>query len=357
VVLEALANDTTRIKVPSAETNRFADFHIHTSFKHFYRDFSTIEDLWIHRNDIPYLRRKYGRHNWRPFVADRAARDAGAVSNVKNYNQSDFAMLVATPGSILCTSLYPYEKQFALKGGKRRISNVFVSGIPMPRLREIGSAKSWPMKEFEAEYAFLQAQEPTDSTTGVTIELARDRADLLRILSNPKASAQILTIEGGQVLYGTYAGDKERVRLATSDETTLKELMANVEKLRTLPHKVFFITPSHFTDNRIAGFAKTIDRPGKLRKYLERLSKSTLVRKSFFTKFGEGIHGAIDIGSYESVDCPQWDMKNVALPYTREQRDEGLPEWWRKGVGEQIIRALQKGQCEQQTDPYRCEAF
>lgn len=337
-----------------ARDSAFADFHIHTGFKHINHDFITTEDIYIHRSDIAYLRGRYGRMNWQPFVNDATARNAGAVSTVKNYNQADFASLVNTPGSIFCTSLYPYEKQFALTKLNRKISNKKVTGISTARLEVIGSDNSNPMQEFLAEYAFLQAQETIDPIGNIfSIELARDGADLSRILSKKNASAQVISIEGGQVLYGSYAGARARVKEVTCDANCQREIFDNIRLLRNLPHKVLFITLAHFTDNRVSGFAKTLDRPG-VRRWLKLLSKSSGFRAKFFTKFGEGIHGDFDYGRFDKCNCKGLLIDNVKHPYTVNVNKVPMPYTFqsagykntppadRQGMGREIIEALLK---------------
>jgi len=297
--------------------NAFCDFHIHTSFKHYYRDIKSVDDIMSHRFDTAYLKQTYGTLNWQQFAKKKSARDSGNVSTCKNYDQSNFYNLRNASGSILCTSLYPYEKQFATNWLKRFISNRFVSGIPRKRLKEIGSDASYPLKEFLAEYTFLSMQNVQDPPAfGVKIELAKNGADLRRILSDEKAIAQVISIEGGQVLYGPIAGKRANVRKAYVEDSAYREILSNIDTLRMLPHKVFFITPSHFTDNAIAGFCKTIDRPGLIRWLLKRISTSGAVRKSFFTKFGEGIHGELDLGRYDRQDCDEFNVRNVRMPYT-----------------------------------------
>lgn len=319
----------------------YADFHIHTSFKHYYRDIKSVNDIMDHCHDIAYLKKNYGSLNWQHFAAKQADKDSGVVSTIINYDQSNFNNLLLTPGSVLCTSLYPYEKQFAVKSIKRKISHYVVSGIPKPRLKEIGSKKSYPLKEFLAEYTFLSVQDVNDpGGSGIKIELAKDNADLRRILADKNAIAQVISIEGGQVLYGPLAGKKKNVRKAKMDQNVEDEILASVETLRQLPHKVFFLTPSHFTDNAISGFCKTIDRAGTTRKWLTRLSKSTWIRKSFFTKFGEGIHGELDFGTYKTETCKDIEIigkkykATPKMPYTTKSQTSSL--------GEKVFRSLLK---------------
>lgn len=320
----------------TAKTSKvaFADLHIHTTFKHYYGDLSPeqIEDIYQHRRSIPYLRAHYGRVNWDPKVPKPADRAAGTTSFVGNYNQGDFTNLTYTPGSVLCASLYPYEKQFAVNKLYRDISSKLVSHIPLNRLEQMGQEASTPWENFLTEYAFLQAQETKAPTGGFQIQMARNKQDLLRILQDGSSSVQVLTIEGGQVLYGPLNAANDVVRQAFTTPEQLGEMLAHVDTLRKLPHKVFFITPSHFTDNRIAGFSKTIDRDGLSHLALKTLSNSISFREGFFTKFGEGIHGELDMSDYLTCDCPDLWMYDVSLPYTANSET--------KGYGEKILTAL-----------------
>lgn len=312
----------------------FSDMHIHTTFKHYYGNLSPLEikDIYKHRKDIAYLRNKYGKKNWDRTLNNPEDRESGAISTVVNYNQSDFANLAATPGSIFCASLYPYEKQFAVSKLNRIISSKLVSRIPLLRLEQMGEEASTPWTNFMTEYAYLQAQETKDPSSNFQIQTAHDKKDLLRIMKDGTSSAQVLTIEGGHVLYGPLNAANSLVRQVTTSPEQLKEMLANVDTLRRLPHKVFFITPAHFTDNRIAGFSKTLDRDGPLHLILNSLSGSVSFREGFFTKFGEGIHGELDMGDFLDCNCPDLWMYSVPLPFTNDSTVHGS--------GEKILTAL-----------------
>ncbi len=310
----------------------FTDFHIHTSFKNYYREINSAEEIL--KLDASTIAQRYGLLNWQPFAGNIKKRANAKPSKINDYDQASFAALGNTQGSLLCTSLYPYEKQFTISFFKRLVSHLLVTGVSMKRLKTLSRYESYPFREFMAEYKLLAAQQ--ESYHGQKVIFARDQKDLQNL--NNGATVQILTVEGADVLYGPHAADKKQVRLGSSDLTSRIEIDQNIESLRTLPHKVFFLTPGHFTDNKATGFCKTIDRPGISRRILAILSQFPGIRASFFTKFGEGIHGELDYGKFDRASC---NGQTVGLPYTRQSPQAANQDPMRnEGYGKEIYRKL-----------------
>lgn len=88
----------------------FADFHIHTSFKNYYRYVKDPDSTISYANDPEYLQKRYGSTNWIPFAPKRGAKRKGVESNMANYDQGDYATLAGLGGSVLCMSITPPEK-------------------------------------------------------------------------------------------------------------------------------------------------------------------------------------------------------------------------------------------------------
>ncbi len=326
------------LKGAAQNTTAFSDFHIHITFKHYYRDIDRSSSILKDTLNLPLLYQKYHSLNGTLFHDDFNALHAGKVSHCANYNQSDHYELRNTPGSVLCTSLYPYEKQFSKSDKKRRISHTFVSKMSMERLNALGEESSTCIKEFLAEYYFMLSQDSIlQSERFSKLILAKNNEDLKRINKEGNTAA-VLSIEGGHVLYGdSLSSDKYSVGYEVNTQQRA-EVIDNINILKNLRHRVFFITLSHFTDNRFSGFCKTIDRPGFSRWGLKFLSKFVNFRKSFFTKFGDGIHGDIDVpdgrrSDYQEKHCDYDDgTADVGLPYTDSS--------YSSNIGDTVIREL-----------------
>jgi hypothetical protein len=169
----------------------------------------------------------------------------------------------------------------------------------LKRLKYYSTNEHTPMKDFLAEYYYSQLQ---DSMQYVNIALpeklynkrkdlpifseqhrfyneiilVKDSTELSRILEHNETMANkndsnkkiitpvIMTIEGGQVLYGPISGRGDHIGEPNKDgkDSALirKELLDNVFRLKNLPHRLFFITIAHFTQNHVVGYAKTLDR-------------------------------------------------------------------------------------------------
>ena len=272
----------------------FSDFHIHLTFKHYYHDIKQPgEILSLSQAQIKEI---YGKYNWKPFGENSKARRKGKESNCKNYNQSDFSTLGDVNGSVLCNSFYPFEKVMTVRSVDRLVNHLFVSMLPTSRLKQTAANNSSPYEEFLAEYNFAKNQQETEK--GQTIKFAKNSEELRANIAD-NVTTYVMVVEGGQVLQGRYVSNDSLVRKWQCDGKCQEELLHNVKNIKNLDHRLFFIGTSHFAWNRISGQAKTLDKPGFRRRAISILARSTNLRKSMFLKWGEGIHGEIDAGTFQ----------------------------------------------------------
>ncbi|MBD1396839.1 hypothetical protein H9Q13_06655 [Pontibacter sp. JH31] len=334
----------------------FSDLHIHPTYKHYNRP-KTAEDMKLilagsdttggklrftpellaHFQSATPQQKAMSADNWESYLLSRKPRQRkalqrGLTSDLRNYDQASYAELKYTPGSILCNSFYPFEKQYALSFIKRLINGKLVSKMGMRRLRYYSTPAHAPLHDFLAEYYFSQLQDsvrpvhvtfPTalyqkdGETVGhgepqqyySQVKLVRDNGELRAALahnaqldsSDPDRviiSPMLMTIEGAQVLYGPLSGRKGYIGKPQNDnehgqeKEIREELLSNVSLLKNLPHRLFFITLGHFAQNHVVGFAKTIDRDPE--SYQHRLpallSKIPTVRNSIVNKEYDGFN-------------------------------------------------------------------
>lgn len=286
----------------------FSDLHIHPTFK-LHNRARTAADLELIFNSTKYdpktntilfnplVRQHFSDTNWIDYNERAQARRSdlvnGRTSDLRNYHQATHSELKFTPGSVLCASFYPFEKQYAVNGVKRFINSKFVSKMGLKRLKHYSLDCHYPLKDFMAEYYFTLMQTPTkkvsvsfpsertnlssyqSETYWYQQVLIKNSFELQDILNNnkrffetgltdslhPITTALIMTIEGAQVLYGPISGSKQHITSPlVSNSAVRKEIIDNVRYIKNLPHRLFFIGPAHFTENHVAGFAKTIDR-------------------------------------------------------------------------------------------------
>lgn len=340
----------------------FSDLHIHPTYKHYNRPKSAKDmkmlltgtdttdgkicftpELLAHFRSATPQRKALSADNWESYLLSRKPRkrkalQRGMTSDLRNYDQASYAELKYTPGSILCNSFYPFEKQYALSYIKRLINGKLVSKMGMRRLRYYSKDAHAPLHDFLAEYYYSQLQ---DSVRRVhiafpaslyqkseqtyeqgkaqlyynQIKLVRDSLDLRAALAHNAQldstdsdriiiSPMLMTIEGAQVLYGPFSGRKGYIGKPHHDnrhgeaEAIREELLSNVSLLKNLPHRLFFITLGHFAQNHVVGFAKTIDRDPE--SYQHRLpallSKVPFIRNSIVNK---GYNGFNDLHNKE----------------------------------------------------------
>ena len=298
------------------EFSRFSDFHIHPTYKHYFRPkkaafmqqilqhtkYDSLAGTITFDPCLSYLR----TDNWIPDKNRKKDQlEQAVISNLRNYDQASYSELMFTPGSVLCNSFSPYEKQFALSFGKRVISSLLVTGMGLDRLNYYGTDEHCPFDDFMAEYFYCLLQEegaivqPNIPTSlykdkkraqkytlskpyETRIVLVKNGDELKAMLAHNEKVFQnlsaertdtpliftpmVMSIEGAQVLYGPLSGkdgnidDPLDVRKHKDSLEIAEEILGNVKKLMNLPHRLFFITLGHFAENHTVGYAKTLDR-------------------------------------------------------------------------------------------------
>lgn len=303
-------------KLDSTKHRGYVDFHTHLTSKHYYRD---THDPWECMDTI--LPDRLKQVNWIPVRRKARAYAKAKPSLYNNYYQANYSELRNVPGSILCNCIYPYEKHLTIRRSKRWLSAIAVTQIRRKRLYRISKKENSPWREFLGEYAFATKGRSADPEGGLRIRYPKDGADLAAHLDDSGTINALFTIEGAQVFYDTYASYKDRIRGALCDAACQREIIARVDSLRSLEHRIFFIAPGHFVDNHVAGFCKTLDRKGFTRRAVSTAAGMPTFYRSLFNKHGEGIHGELDTGQFEKVPGTQ-----VALPFTLP-RDTNTLGW------------------------------
>jgi hypothetical protein len=312
---------------------RYTDFHIHPTYKHYFRDPTSVQmklflDSTIYdTTTMSYstaatVLAKFRRLNWEksPYTVKpkyKKQLQFGETSDIRNYDQSGYPELLYVPGSILCNSYSPYEKQFALSGFNRKVSSLLVTKMGLERLEDYSKDIHTPLRDFLAEYYYNLMQEKEDTvsiqlpdnlykTKGKVnkgykdkftyihrVLMVKDSLELDSLLTHNNIvfesiknngiannklyqiiTPMVMSIEGAQVLYDTLSADNPIILkpfiLAKDGRGSLKdsilgerikeELLNSVRFLRNQPHRLFFITLGHFAQNHVVGFAKTLDR-------------------------------------------------------------------------------------------------
>jgi len=354
-------------QVPFSSRLRYSDFHIHPTYKHYFRNIK-IGDMRSILQTVRYnpatdeieipdsIRRKYSKVNWikNEILSNSQYRQLtrAEVSDLLNYDQASYSEIAHVPGSLLCNSYSPYEKQFALSYIKRLISHKMVTKMDMTRLNAYALDTHSPFRDFLAEYYFNAIQEEKrlvvmepltalydDSLTMHdvnrppivfydSIRMVRDSAELCRILAHNDRIFQsnldyvggepptiitplLMCVEGGQVFYDTISGNEQVIldpqflnkSLRSRDGTLNRkgmeqyqqvksEMLECIRTIRNLKHRMFFVNIGHFAQNHTAAFAKTLDRePEHLQhRLLSTITAFEGLRKNILKKDYEGIN-------------------------------------------------------------------
>lgn len=358
---------------------RYTDFHIHPTYKHYFR-YETADTMQLllrytsydRENDVityngpDAFRDAIKNVNWTKYEMPKTkyAIANGITANLRNYDQSGYPEIMYVPGSILCNSYSPYEKQFALKKFKRLISHYVVTKMGLPRLTTYAEDSHTPFKDFLAEYFynFLQEEEKFIQTSSPDtlyvqdgnyyhenigyynkIKMVKDSRELTAIVKHNDdlfknwkpgdgpphiITPMVMSIEGAQVLYDTLSAKRQYIlnplnfdegteeqqeEFTPADPETLKkiheELLSVVDKLKNLHHRLFFITLGHFAQNHVVGFAKTLDRdPENLEhRAIATLTKFPKQRNDVLRKTYAGFNPGIDLSN------PDWVPDSIGL--------------------------------------------
>jgi hypothetical protein len=244
------------------------------------------------------------------------------------------------PGSVFCNSYSPYEKQFALKFSKRLISSLLVTKMGLRRLGYYAKDAHTPFNDFKAEYYFnlMQEEERLVQTSYPNrlyakkddpwqlpnkeyrnkITMVKDSGELDMMLKHNDVvfnskwpvgdpppliyTPLLMSIEGGQVLYGPISGSEKNILDPLDDEgdsnLVHNELLSNVDSLMNLPHRLFFITLGHFAQNHVVGYAKTLDRDPEnfQHRVMSMLTKLSKLRNNIIKKTYAGFNPIDTIG-------------------------------------------------------------
>ena len=301
----------------------FSDFHIHTSFKQYYRQVENPDSTILYARQPEYLNKKYGRTNWVPFTKNEKNKRTGKESNMANYDQANYANLAGLGGSVLCMSITPPEKIMLATRSQRWMNLRFVTHMPMKRQEVLAAEDNSSFKEFLGEYYYAINQDSVHN--GTKILLAKNNADLKRIVATGGVG-MVMTAEGGHVLFGNDVLSKiDSLKSKGCGEPCRQEIFANITKLRELPHRTFFITVAHFGWNKMFGNAKSLDKPGLRRGLLTAATFSDDFNRKLFAKYGEGIIGCIHGDLYRDTTIRMGKTKlRFKLPYTSDQYDTDL---------------------------------
>ena len=310
----------------------YADFHIHTSFKNYYRNVETPDSSILHAKDPAYLNKKYGQTNWAPHTMSESDKLKGNESNMINYDQADYASLKGLAGSVLCMSITPPEKLMLASSADRWLNQHFVTHMPAKRQEVLASENNSSFNEFLGEYYYTINQDSI--LDGTKILLAKNNSDLRRIIGEGGIGL-VLTIEGSHVFFGNKVmGKMNNLRSRECDAPCRAEILGNIDSIRALPHHVFFITAAHFGWNKMFGTAKSLDKPGFRRSMLTAASYSDNFNRSTITaKYGDGIVG--NVPSFDLIDTVYetgGNKMHIRLPYSRDE--------YKTDIGYQVMHKL-----------------
>ncbi len=233
--------------------NEYVDFHCHPSMKPYGKSFNytPVGINHPHRSSL--------RSIWKfdpPSLFDKLLNFVGGFTK---FRQASFTSLAYGGVSIVCVSLYPFEKWFV----RNKISNELIAdllanfalGMGDKRIDFIQGITDY-FKDLEMLYDFYRQLDGKiislpEGLFRYRLVNSYQQIEAIKIedAENKKIRTicVILTVEG---LHALNTGLK-----VTPDET---QVMDNLEKIKNWPQRPFFITLAHHFWNHICGHAESI---------------------------------------------------------------------------------------------------
>lgn len=289
VLTDAEADQLIQAQTPGV---RYVDFHIHATTKNY---FTHINDPAL-LGKSPYDIASISGLNW---TGIRTIGYDTNFNNFKSFGQADYDLVSRSGASILCQSFTAIEKRLTaprlivppLPITIRQINHWAVTGLSMKRLKTIYKKNNSSFDEFKGEYSFMVAQRETVAGNPSLIKPVKNKAELIANYKGGHTSL-VISLEGGHILHGDYISVNKQYNAAIMDAAGQQEVLNNVDSIKDLPHRVFFITLGHFCWNGIVGFAKSLDLDDtQKRAWLRRLSTSEKFRARLFRKYSSGVMG------------------------------------------------------------------
>jgi hypothetical protein len=272
---------------------RYADFHEHATTKNY---FNYIPNpAWL--GTSPYDNSSIRNLNW---TGNRDPFDEG-FNNFKSYGQADYDLLSRSGASIICQSFTAIEKRMTaapwalppIPYSIRRINHKAVTKLPMKRLRVLNSKENSSFDEFMGEYNFMVAQaetNPNEPSNKQVIKPVKNKQELIQNFAQGNTSL-VLSLEGGHILHGDHISRQKQYNVGIMDSGSRAEIITNINSIKNLPYRIFFVTLGHFCWNGMVGYPKSLDMDDGKRKWLRRLSASERFRIRLFKKFSSGVTG------------------------------------------------------------------
>lgn len=267
---------------------RYVDFHIHTTMKNYYNQIPSPQAL----GNGKFISEKVRLMNW----SGRAEGPDNKFNHFKSYRQADWGKIAESNASILCTSFTPIEKRLTSKVfpkpplpvSLRWITGNLVTHLGKKRLKSLNRKTNSSFDEFYGEYRFMLMQDTQQPMGKNHVSPVKNKNDLIRNYTSGNSSL-VLTLEGAHIFHGDGISSGKKYNDPLMDKEEQDEILQNIDSIKNLPYRVFFVTPAHFCWNGMVGSAKSIDMDDWKRALLLRFSYNENFRSKVFLKFADGI--------------------------------------------------------------------
>lgn len=206
-------------------------------------------------------------------------------ANFKNFDQASIPQTIAGKFSLTVTSISPIERNSVLnpKGKFNGFEIKVATKLNKENFRKLTTESSF--EETLAEINFLSAAiNESNNINSTKTQIINNYSDI----DSNKLNV-ILSIEGGHSLFNNI----KCTHLHNPDSLTVREIQDvynNIDSLKNIQNRIFFITLDHIWWNQISGHAKATFKPGFKRVFLTAAASVSGMNKKLFNKHGSGIY-------------------------------------------------------------------
>ncbi len=235
----------------------YVDLHCHTTLKpfakSFHRQFQNSNNP-RHRHSVWYY--------CRPALFQKIL---NGVSSLTKFNQGSFSHLHKGNTRVVCTALYPFERDFVANrlgdGPLARMIAQVAAGLTRHMTRAVVSWRNYDYFEaLEQELAYLEQLHDCEVRTPdgslARYRIVSDFEELRKVLESPDGNtiAVITSIEGAHA-FGTGLLRDAGIGQAAFE----RQVLDHVQRVKNWRFKPLFVSMAHHFYNELCGHAPSID--------------------------------------------------------------------------------------------------
>ncbi len=178
------------------------------------------------------------------------------------YSQCNFELMAKSNTKVFSTSLYPFERGW-LKHKKRsklltqaeaRFESIaLISGMSPKKIKYFSKSNDY-FSDLQSEYEYMKNQQGKSPDGKYSFTISKNFKDVQKTLKTDHEITTILSAEGAHVFF-----NEKMLHPKAKHHEIEKELIKNIEIVKSWEYPLFFITQAHHFWNGLMGHARSFD--------------------------------------------------------------------------------------------------